>query len=124
MEGVAFSLRDCADICHEIGADIDDMMACGGGGTSAVWRQMLADLYNCTVKTVSSKEGPALGAAILAMVGAGIYKTVPEACSQSIKINKTQAPIKENVNKYEDFYNVYKKLYPALKQQYKEIAQI
>ena len=124
MEGVAFSLRDCADICHEIGADIDDMMACGGGGTSAVWRQMLADLYNCTVKTVSSKESPALGAAILAMVGAGIYKTVPEACSQIIKINKTQAPIKENVNKYEDFYNVYKKLYPALKQQYKEIAQI
>ena len=124
MEGVAFSLRDCAEICHEIGADIDDMMACGGGGTSAVWRQMLADLYNCTVKTVSSKEGPALGAAILAMVGAGIYKTVPEACSQIIKINKTQAPIKENVTKYEDFYNVYKKLYPALKQQYKEIAQI
>ena len=43
---------------------------------------MLADLYNCPVKTASSKEGPALGVAILALVGAGVYKTVPEACEK------------------------------------------
>ena len=47
-----------------------EMLACGGGGSSPMWRQMMADVYNLPVKTVVSKEGPALGVAILAGVGA------------------------------------------------------
>ena len=79
MEGVAYSLRDCVEIFREMNISVSDMMACGGGGSSPLWRQMLADLYACPVKTASSKEGPALGAAILALVGTGVYKSVPEA---------------------------------------------
>ena len=71
MEGVSYSLADCFDILREMGIPTGDMAACGGGGTSALWRQMLADLFGCPVKTVASREGPALGAAILAGVGAG-----------------------------------------------------
>ena len=55
MEGVAYSLNNCNDILGEMGTTVDEMMACGGGGTSSLWRQMLADLYGCDVKTVSSK---------------------------------------------------------------------
>ncbi len=76
---------------------------------------MLADTYNCNVKTLKSEEGPALGVAILALVGAGIYDSVPEACNKVVKIGKVQDPLEENISKYQATYDKYVKLYPALK---------
>lgn len=57
MEGVSYSLADCNEILKEMGVDVDQMMACGGGGKSPIWRQMLSDLYQCQVKTVYQSEG-------------------------------------------------------------------
>ncbi len=106
LEGVSYSLRDCVEVFREMDIDVSDMMACGGGGTSPLWRSMLADLYNCPVKTVASKEGPALGVALLAGVGAGIYSSVPEACEAVVKTDKVQNPVAENVPAYESFYRL------------------
>ena len=106
-----------------MGLDIGEMYACGGGGSSPLWRQMLADAYNCPVTTVKSKEGPALGVAILAGVGAGLYPSVQEACDVMIQTNQPQNPIAENVPQYESFYQVYKSLYPALKENFKLLAK-
>ncbi|MDR0947875.1 MAG: xylulokinase [Ruminococcus sp.] len=124
MEGVAYSLRDCAEVFREMGINTSDMAACGGGGTSKLWRQMLADLYNCKVKTVKSKQGPALGAAILAMVGAGFYKSVGEACREIIKTDKICEPIHEETAVYEKFYKLYTKIYPSLKGHFAEMATL
>ena len=104
--------------------NVSDMMACGGGGSSPLWRSMLADLYNCNVKTVASKEGPALGVAILASVGAGLYSSVPEACGEIIKADKVQEPNAENVPEYEKYYQLYREIYPALREQFARLAQI
>lgn len=123
MEGVTYSLRDCIEILRGMGVEIGEMLACGGGGSSSLWRQMLADAYNCPVKTVKSKEGPALGVAILAGVGAGLYPSVQEACDAMIQTNEPQPPISENVPKYEKFYQVYKSLYPAMKENFKLLSQ-
>lgn len=90
------------------------MMACGGGGKSELWRSMLADTYNCEVKTLTSEEGPALGVAILALVGAGVYSTVNEACSNVVSVGSVQGPNADNISKYEKIYQDYKKLYPRL----------
>lgn len=124
MEGVTYSLRDCMEILRSMGLTIEDMMACGGGGSSSVWRQMLADLYGCPVSTASSKESAALGVAILAGVGAGIYSDVPSACDQLITKSRTQMPIEENGRSYEPYYQLYRSLYPALKSAYSQLAQI
>lgn len=118
MEGVTFSQRDSLEILRSMGTDISEMLACGGGGSSPLWRQMLADVYDCPVRTVKSKEGPALGAAILAGVGAGLYPSVQDACDAMIRLNPPQEPIPENVPQYEAFYRVYTSLYPALKESY------
>ncbi len=123
MEGVTYSQRDSVEVLREMGVQIGEMLACGGGGTSSLWRQMLADTYNCPVKTVKSKEGPALGVAILAGVGAGLYPSVQEACDAMIQTNEPQLPIPENVPRYEAFYQVYKGLYPALRDNFKCLAQ-
>jgi len=124
LEGVAYSLRDCVEIFKEMNINVNDMMACGGGGTSPLWRQMLADLYACPVKTVASKEGPALGVGILALTGAGIYSSVQEACSAIIKTDKTQSPIEENIPEYEKYYQLYSEVYPAIKEQCQKLASL
>lgn len=122
MEGVAFSLTDCKEILDGMGTDIHEMIACGGGGTSKLWRQMLADMYGCPVKTISSKEGPALGAAILAGVGAGLYSNVESACKAMIQIEKNCEPIPQNQTKYQQYHLLYQHLYHCLKDAYKDLA--
>lgn len=124
MEGVSYSLRDCVEVMREMEISVTDMMACGGGGSSPLWRQMLADLYACPVKTTQNKEGPALGVALLAAVGAGIYSSVPEACKAVILPDKVQNTIEENSREYERVYAVYRKLYPAMKSCFDELAAL
>ena len=124
MEGVVYSQRDCLDVLRGMGVSFSEMLACGGGGTSPLWRQMLADVYNCPVATVASKEGPALGVAILAGVGAGIFSSVEEGCEKLIKTNPAQLPVKENSEKYEPFYQLYKSLYPSMKNSFAALAAL
>ncbi len=126
MEGICYSLTDCKDILEEMGINVDDMMACGGGAKNATQRQMMSDMFGCNVNTVTASEGPALGVAILAGVGAGIYPSVQDACHKMIHKdpNKECQPNIDNKSKYDKFHQVYKNLYNCLKEQYKEIAQI
>ena len=122
MEGVSYSLCDCNEILKEMGVEVTQMMACGGGGKSPVWRQMLADLYNCTVKTVEMDEGPALGAAILAGVGCGIYPDVETACSRIIREKSSTEPVKEEAEVYAGYHRIYQNLYRSLKDDFKALA--
>lgn len=124
LEGVSYSLKDCLEVFGEMGISVDNMMTAGGGGKSTLWRQMLADLYNCPVNTIISKEGPALGVALLAGVGTGIYKSVAEACDTVIKADIIQQPIKQNTEEYKKYYEIYKKIYPSLKQNFKDLQQL
>ena len=124
MEGVTYALNDCLNVLHGMGVAPETMLACGGGGKSPLWRQMLADVFQCPVATTVNTEGPALGVAILAGVGAGLYKSVPEACRAMIKVNTPQNPIAENVPQYAKVYEVFKKLYTANKDLYKELSNL
>ena len=124
MEGVTYSLRDCLEVFREMQINAESMMACGGGGSSPLWRQMLANLFDCPIQTTNSKEGPALGVAILAMVGTGEYASVPEACAAIIGTDKTCLPDADAVAVYEKYYQLFRKIYPALKAEYKELAAL
>ena len=124
MEGVTYSLRDCLGVLQDMDVAIDEMMACGGGGRSPLWRQMLADNYRCSVTTLEANEGPALGVAILAGVGAGIFESVEEGCKKLIKVNAPQCYDEVSAEKYDSYYKLYTKLYPQLKTCYGELAQL
>lgn len=121
MEGVSYSLQDCLSVFSQMKISVKEMLACGGGGNSPLWRKMLADLYGCTVKTVSCKEGPALGAALLAGVGAGLYGSVQEACEKVIHMDRQVFPEEENHRLYQKMYDTYTKLYPALKECFQQL---
>lgn len=124
LEGVAYSQRQCLDVFREMGVDVSDMAICGGGGRSPLWRQMLSDLYNCPVKTIASEQGPALGVAILAGVGAGVYDTVAQGCAAAVRTGEESTPDSGRSAAYEPYYNLYRSLYPALREQFRTLASL
>lgn len=124
MEGVTYSQRQNLDVFREMGVSIRDMAACGGGAKSPFWRKLLADLYGCPVKTIASDQGPALGVAILAGVGAGVYKSVEEGCRVAVQTGAVQQPDAEAGKAYEPFYQLYCQLYPALKESFHKLAAL
>lgn len=124
LEGVVYSLKDCLGVLHEMKVDPAMLLACGGGGKSPLWRQMLADVFQRPVATIANEEGPALGAAILAGVGTGLYKSVPEACRAVVKVNRAVEPDAERAAEYARVYDVYRSLYPALRGAYGRLAAV
>jgi len=124
MEGVVYSLRDCLEIIKEMGVDVSEVRASGGGGKSRLWRQMQADVFGTDITTINSSEGPALGAALLAGVGVGVYESVPQACDAVIKVKSRQSADPSLNERYSKFYKIYKQLYISLKQDFKDLAQI
>ena len=124
MEGVSYSLLDCMNIIRQMGCQAQVVRASGGGARSALWRQMLADMFRTDVATIQSAEGPALGAALLAGVGTGVYDSVPQACEQVIVQNAAQKPEEAAADAYAAFYPIYTALYPALRDSYRSVAQV
>jgi len=121
LEGVAFALRDCVEIARSSGVKVNATKICGGGGKSKVWRKIVANVLGIPVLRPQIEEGPAYGGAILAMVGCGEYKSVLEATNELIKTRDVTEPSVELTDKYNKKYEVFKKLYPALKDVYKQI---
>lgn len=115
MEGVAFALRDCLEIAKNSGIDISGTTICGGGSKGEAWRKIVSDVLNLPIFVQGSEYGPAFGASILAMTGCGEYPSVQTAIDKLVKVKPDVTPTKENVEKYNAKYNLYKNLYPLLK---------
>ena len=124
MEGVTYSLNDCLAVLREMQVAPARLTACGGGGKSPFWRQMLADICGCGITTIHASEGAALGAAILGAVGAGLYKTVREACSAIIRVDTLSEPDEAAAAQYAKGYKLYTDLYPQMQSSFKTLAQI
>lgn len=115
LEGVAFSLLDSLEIFRQLRLPIEKIRLGGGGAKSALWRQIQADIYGQPVDLLDSEEGAAFGAAILAGVGVGAWSTVDEACEKTVRVLETVMPNAETGPSLRKQYEVYRKLYQALK---------
>jgi xylulokinase len=124
MEGVAFGLRDSFEIMREMQVPIREVRASGGGARSALWRQIQTDVTGHAHVTINVDEGPALGVALLAGVGTGVYSDVAEACRQVIRVTGSTEVCTVNRVAYDRFYAVYRALYPRLKDQFAEISRL
>jgi xylulokinase len=122
MEGVVFSLRDGLEIMRGLGLLIDQIRITGGGGRSPLWRQLQTDIYGGETVTLAVEEGPAFGSALLAGVGAGVYKDVDEAVYQCVSTTGKTEPIQENVKRYTEIYGIYRGLYEVLKPSMHQLA--
>lgn len=122
LEGATYAMRDSLEIIKEMGIPVKQIRASGGGARSKFWRQLQADVYNHPVVTINATEGPAFGVALLAGVGAGVWKSVEEACKATIKVTSTTRVNKRRAALYERHYQLFRSLYPALKESFADIT--
>ena len=123
MEGVTFALKDSLELIKDKGVKIKEIRAIGGGVNSRVWQQILADILGKKINLLNIEEGPALGAALIAGVGVGVYSSFAEAVNRIIKVKKTIVPQIQNTERYNQCYQLYKKLYYSLKEDFKELVK-
>ena len=115
LEGVAFSLKDSFSIFEEMNVPVKQIRLGGGGARSFLWRQIQADVYAHEVEIVATEEGAAYGAALLAGVGAGVWKSVDDACRQAVHVSARLGPNEASSAIMQQQYLKYRRLYPALR---------
>jgi len=123
LEGVGFGLADSVELLRSAGWQGSSLRVLGGGARSPLWQEIIASITGLSLETVNIDEGPALGAAILAGVGTGVYANVLEASDSMIKVERTVEPNQEWQEIYGELHGVYKNLYPALKHSFASLAK-
>ena len=125
VEGVTFNMAQMLDIMRDqMAVPVKQIRGTGGGAKSAMWRQMQADVYDAPLALTNSEEGGAFGVALLAGVGVGLYKGVPQACKQLIKPAEVTKPKKKQAEAYRPYKELYAKLYGDLKPRFAEMAAL
>jgi len=110
-EGVALAMLDCFT---NIPIQISEIAVSGGGARSNLWCQIFADVMGKTIRTFQASELGALGAAISAGVGVGVYGNVRDAVSRVVRLRKEYYPDSENHQRYQQLYKLYRSLYQHL----------
>jgi len=123
LEGVAYSLKDSFTLFSEMGVPVHSIRLGGGGARSALWRQIQADVYSHEVEIVEAEEGAAYGAAILAGVGAGRWKSVDDACSDVVRVARRIAPQPAAAARMNAGYEAYRRMYGAISSVFKSGSQ-
>ncbi|NPV51983.1 MAG: xylulokinase [Firmicutes bacterium] len=115
MEGIAYGLRDSIQLFRDVGFSISQVRVAGGGIKSRLWRQILAEVFASPVIPLETVDASPLGAALLAGVGIGMYRSLDEASQAVVRVGEPLDPIPRNVEVYESCYNIYTSLYSALR---------
>ncbi len=114
LEGVAFGLRDSLEVARSLGIKIERTKICGGGAKSPLWKKIIANVMNLKVDVSESEEGPAMGGAMLAAVGCGVYPDV-ETRQEIVQSSRYSRTGSRTGAKYEERYQKFRKIYPTVK---------
>ncbi len=121
LEGVAYGLRDSLELTRALGLQVTQLRVSGGGARSALWRQILADVFDTEIALVNVPEGAAFGAALLAGVGVRVYEDLQDACARTVRTIEQTNP-DADTQKYAAYYPIYRALYPALAPLFKQVS--
>jgi xylulokinase len=115
IEGLNYQFLDIVRAFEEsMGVGCDRIVAIGGPTKNALWMQIKADVTGRVVEVPEIEESVPLGAALLAGLGAEIYRDEKDAFSQVYRNGISYEPVKENTARYQELYDRYRTLYPAL----------
>jgi xylulokinase len=123
LEGVAYNVRDAFEAFRDVGCRISRIRIGEGGTRSGLWCQILADVLGHELEVLREAEASALGAAIIAGVGAGVYPSFEEACARIVQTASTVSPDPTRRQVYSDRYSLYKDLYPQLAPTFRALGQ-
>ncbi|MDF1540906.1 MAG: FGGY-family carbohydrate kinase, partial [Candidatus Thorarchaeota archaeon] len=114
LEGVAYEIRSNLEVMNELGIPTNEVRVTGGAARSDIWMQIQADVLGIPVIRSQLEEATALGAAILACKGVGIFKSVTEAAERMVKTKAILPPTPDNRAVYDAGFKTFKELYAAL----------
>ncbi|MDO8684658.1 MAG: FGGY family carbohydrate kinase [Armatimonadota bacterium] len=110
LESLSFSLRENIEFVRKAGFDAEVVRAIGGGAKSDFWLQMKADVIGLPVERPSVSEAATLGAAMLAVVGAGEYESLQDSSETLYRAVRIFEPNEESRELYEKPFNNYRNL--------------
>jgi xylulokinase len=112
MEGVAYSFKECFEIFSGMGLRKTSIVMTGGGASNRLWRQIIADVFQCKVYNIYVQEEAALGASILAGIASGIFASFEEGVQKCVHLSKDVVlPIEEHFAVYEKGFETFKEIY-------------
>jgi FGGY-family pentulose kinase len=123
-EGISFGTRQILDDMAAHGFALKRIVAGGGGAKSRLWTQIQADVLGCSIHLPRDKETMALGAAIWAGLGAGVFKDYQDAIGRMVHIERAVTPVAERRAVYDALYRQYVDLYPAARSTMHSLARI
>jgi sugar (pentulose or hexulose) kinase len=124
LESITFVVRRNIDVLEDLGVEVPEIRAFGGGAKSRLWKQIEADVTKRPVLTTRQPDAATLGAAILAGVGLGCYLSAEEAAEEMVQIDETFEPTSENIGLYDETYEIYKQTYDALCPVFDSLAKV
>jgi len=124
MESVAFAVRDVTDILSEAGLEITVLRTGGGGAQSSLWNQIKCDVLGKPLLVPKVTDSSLLGAGIAAAWGAGFYQSGDQATTSMVQIGRTYDPDVERHRRYTDLFQLYRRLYRHLKDDFRFLASL
>lgn len=110
LESLAYSLRENMELMRRNGFPVDVVRSIGGGAKNKLWLQIKADVIGMNVERPVVTEAAVLGAAMLAVVGSGEFKSLAESSEKLYQIESVFSPNNDNTQKYQSFYDKYLEL--------------
>ncbi|MCF2136578.1 MAG: xylulokinase [Candidatus Thorarchaeota archaeon] len=114
LEGVSYELRTNLEVVRSLGLEVSEMRVTGGAARSEIWMQIQADVLGVPVIRTQIEEATALGAAILASVGVGIFKSMNEAAEEMVRTRPPLLPTPKNRAIYDTGFERYRRVYAGI----------
>lgn len=119
LEGICFEMRQ---VMEAGGSRFKTLRLLGGASRSELWNQLQADVYGLPVETVAAEEATALGAAMIAAAGSGLFESLPEAVRAMSRVKRRYEPDPARSARYDRIYHIWldsledlrKRTFPAL----------
>jgi len=118
MEGVGFQYAETLELLARLKLKPVEASMVGGEAKSELWNQMKADIIGLKIWVPEVADAAALGSAILAGVGAGVYKTVKDGAERTVRFKKAYNPNFEANRVYQEILDKYKRIYEHLEEGY------
>jgi xylulokinase len=117
IEGLDYQFKDILFSFEQaLPGGIQKIIAVGGAVRNQLWMQNKADVTGKIIEVPALEEATTLGAALLAGIGTGLYKDEQDAYQRTYKKGRIYEPDLNCQKEYEDYYQIFKKLYPSLKE--------
>lgn len=119
LEGITLGMGRQLQIMRSQGVKMREIRLAGGAARSGWWRQLQADVYGVRCLQMRSEEGSALGAAILAAVGAGLFRNLRTACASAVGSKEAYRPNAARNKRYQALARTGADLYERLEPLYR-----